>query len=344
MQKSAIKRKRLLFVILLFCIVEGIILLSYREFSALGINMDYPPSNQNRLAGHILFTGDNRGTTGLAGCERLGSLSRRATILTGFNDYIYLDFGNVTKDYYQFNQRALPLLEEALCEMNLGGLNLTKRDLIKFRDAGVQFRYIPLVSANLHIESPKALKQLVSRFLTLPLYLSNPKETRQITIGVTGITGNPRILHDAGLRFKVTGAAEALKDVMPELNKTDLKVLLFRDTIFHLEEILAEPGISFHLVLASSTLPEHVNKMIELNGTPVAFVDEDGRSIGHVRVTTNKTNGIGGNFTFNYDALIPGLGIKENKRVKALVNRMISNDIHSPEPSGGKNTHSGGDL
>lgn len=91
-----------------------------------------PGLNQNTeiLTGDIFFTGDTSGKYGLVGCDRLGSISRRAKILKKFGDYLYLDFGNFTMDNPHMDKAAVPIILKAYRYMDLKVMNLTKRDLL----------------------------------------------------------------------------------------------------------------------------------------------------------------------------------------------------------------------
>jgi hypothetical protein len=310
-------RKIILILLLFFFISEILVMISYVDGSNPGYTVSYTAPPDGVPSAHIVFTGDTSGKTGVAGCERLGSLSRRATILKGFHDYLYVDFGNIATDSPRFNRPALPLLEEALRAMRLKVLNLTRRDFVKFSEVDFQPLAITLVSANLEIEAPTGFRNAVKRYLLLPLYLSSTNGTSRVTVGLTGVTGDERVLHTGDIRFKVSGAVESLRRVMPGLNKADFKVLLFNDSFLELETILKHPGISFDLVIASSSLPGHVNRMIRVHGTPIVFSDEDGRSIGHVTISGRKKR-----LAVEYEALVPGLGAREDSRVKSLVKTM----------------------
>jgi 2',3'-cyclic-nucleotide 2'-phosphodiesterase (5'-nucleotidase family) len=278
----------------------------------------YPPSNGKWPAGDILFTGDTFGAIDLYGCELFGSISRRAKVLKKFNDYLYLDFGNITRNSLRVNQAAFPLLLEGLQYMDLKVLNFTRRDFINLSEIDYEVHGIHLVSANLQIQSPANQEKLVLPYKLLPLQLRSEKETLQITVGITGISNNLRKLHRGIANYTIADINPSLKKIMENLEKADLKVLLFNDTWFKLDKLLSGPDIRFHLVMASSTLPGHVNRMIYLHNTPVVFADEYGRSLGHVRVVKKKHG-----FKFEYNAYNLGMGIPEDTQIKKITTRIV---------------------
>jgi hypothetical protein len=287
--------------------------------------------------GEILFSGDLFGRTSESGCSRLGSLAARATIVKKFpsTNRIYLDFGNLLSDEFVKNRVEVPLLVEAYRRMGLGILNLTKRDLLKLVDSGSDICGIPLVSANLRIRRhPSAVPSQILRLppitshVVLPLRLSggdSPNDNEAIRVAVTGVSDDLRYMHQGRVEVTAADIYSSIKSIMPLLDKADLKVLLFNDSFFKLEELLSQPGIRFHLVLAASTLPGHVNRAITVEGTPVVFSDEEGRSVGHVRVF--KKAGDSG-FRFETRFFVPGLGAPKDGATLALV-KEISNRIHN---------------
>jgi hypothetical protein len=239
-------------------------------------------------------------------------------VLRKFDHYLYLDFGNITRNNERVNRAAFPLMREGLQYMGLSVLNLTKRDFINLSEIDYEPHGIHLVSANLRIQAPANQAKSVLPYKLLPLRLRSEKGARQITVGITGISNNLRKLHRGIARYTIADINPSLKKIMPDLEKADLKVLLFNDTWFKLEKLLAAPGIRFHLVIASSTLPLHINRMIYLHNTPVVFADEYGRSLGHVRVVKKK-NG----FTFDYNTYNLGMGIPRDRKIKEITKRIM---------------------
>jgi hypothetical protein len=315
---SALTKKSFLTIFSMFIIFEIIIIAT--NFNAIfpGNTMVYTPSNSTWPAGDILFTGDTFGAIDLYGCEQFGSISRRAKVLKKFNDYLYLDFGNITRNSLRVNKAAFPLLLEGLQYMGLKVLNLTKRDFINLSEIDYEVHGIHLVSANLQIQAPANQEKLVSPYKLLPFQLRSEKETLQITAGITGVSNNLRKLHRGFANYTIADINPSLKKIMEDLEKADLKILLFNDTWFKLEKLLSDPDIRFHLVIASSTMPGQVNRMIYFHNTPVFFADEYGRSLGHVRVVKKK-NG----FKFDYNAYNLGMGIPEDRQIKKLKKRII---------------------
>jgi 2',3'-cyclic-nucleotide 2'-phosphodiesterase (5'-nucleotidase family) len=316
--KSVVTKKSFLTILSLFIIFEIIIIAMNYNAIFPGNTGAYPAANGKWPAGDILFTGDTFGAIDLYGCEQLGSISRRANVLKKFNDYLYLDFGNITRNSPRVNKTAFPLLLEGLQYMKLDVLNLTKRDFINLSEINYEVHGIHLVSANLQIQAPANQGKLVLPYKLLPLQLRSKKETRQITVGITGISNNLRKLHRGIANYTMADINPSLKKIMGDLEKADLRILLFNDTWFKLDKLLTGPGIRFHLVIASSTLPGQVNRMIYLHNTPVVFADEYGRSLGHVRVVKKKHG-----FKFEYNAYNLGMGMPEDKQIKKITGRII---------------------
>jgi hypothetical protein len=315
---SAVTKKAFLTILSLFIIFEIIIIAT--NFNAIfpGNTMVYPPSDDTWPAGNILFTGDTLGAIDLYGCEQFGSISRRAKVVKKFNDYLYLDFGNITRNSLRVNKATFPLLLEGLQYMGLRVLNLTKRDFINLSEIKYEVHGIHLVSANLQIQAPANQGKMVLPYKLVPLELRSKKETLQITAGITGISNNLRKLHRGIANYTISDINSSLKKIVGELENADLKILLFNDTWFKLDKLLSDPYIHFHLVIASSTLPGQVNRMIYLHNTPVVFADEYGRSLGHVRVVKRKHG-----FRFEYNAYNLGMGIPEDRQIKKLTKRII---------------------
>jgi hypothetical protein len=310
--------------------------------------------NKEILTGDIFFTGDTFGKYGLMGCDRIGSISRRATILKKFTDYLYVDFGNFTMDNPQINKTAGPILLKAYRYMDLKVMNLTKRDLLNLTESNIdnsETSDIHFVSANLHISAPHrpanantnknihGLEKLISTCQLIPLRLKNNKETQEIFVGITGISNNERKLHCGKLNYDIKDIRQSLEQVMPILEKADIRILLFNETFFQLKRLLMDGTIRFDLVIAYPTLPEHINGYTYIKNTPVVFPDEYGRSLGHVRVYKKKP---GYEFKFNWYEL--GMGIPEDKPMTALT-RMIrqrisnsKNKIKNREPVPASNT------
>jgi hypothetical protein len=316
--KTAVKITPFLFIIPFFILCEIIILAVHFNLVFPGSTAANWPYSGQWPAGDILFTGDTFGVIDLYGCERFGSLSRRAAVLKKFPDYLYLDFGNITAERQRVNKAAFPLLLEGLQYMGLKVLNFTKQDFIDLSEIDCQAHGIHLVSANLVIHAPETQRKLVSLYQLLPFRLKNKTQSQVITVGITGISNNERKLHRGIAVYTVGEIKQSLKKIKNDLNKADLKILLFNDTYFKLEKLLADPGIRFDLVISRSTLPDQVNTMIRINNTAVVFADEYGRSLGHVRAVKKKDG-----FTFEYNAYNLGIGIPEDKQIKEITKGII---------------------
>jgi hypothetical protein len=316
--KSRVKKVPFLAIISLFILCEIIILAVNFNLVFSGSTAANWPYSGLRPAGDILFTGDTFGVIDLYGCERFGSISRRATVLKKFPDYLYLDFGNISADSQRVNKAVFPLLLEGLQYMGLKVLNFTKQDFIDLSEIDCQIHGIHLVSANLDIQAPGTQGKLVSPYRLLSFRLKNETHNQVITIGITGISNNERKLHRGIAVYTVRDIKQSLQKIKNDLDKADLKILLFNDTYFKLEKLLANPGIRFDLVISCSTLPDQVNRMIRINNTAVVFADEYGRSLGHVRVVKKKEG-----FKFEYNAYNLGIGIPEDKRIKKITKGII---------------------
>jgi hypothetical protein len=287
--------------------------------------------NSQLLTGHIFFTGDTFGKYGLVGCDRLGSISRRAKVLKKFDDYLYMDFGNFTVDNDVTNKAVVPILLKAYGYMDLKVMNLIKRDLLNLATANFHIKEIlelPLVSANLHLEAPRQppdskenireSEQVIAAHRLIPLQLKNREDTKLIIVGITGISNNERKLHKNKINFKIKDTRQSLARVMPFLEKADLKILLFNETFFELKKLLADGSIRFDLVIAYPTLPEHINGYTYIKNTPVVFPDEYGRSLGHARVCK-----INGDYSFEFDWYKLGMGIPRDQQMKTLTSMIL---------------------
>jgi len=290
--------------------------------------------NKNSLTGDIFFTGDTFGKYGLVGCDRLGSISRRAKILKKFSDYLYLDFGNFTFDNADVNKAAVPILLKAYQYMHLKVMNLTKRDLLNLTEINIDLektRDISFLSANLQLNGPHRppdsnenidrLEKMIATHQMIPLRLRNNEEIKQILVGITGISNNERKLHKNKINFQIKDIRQSLEKVIPFLEKADLKILLFNETFFELKRLLMDGTIRFDLVVAYPTLPGHINGYTYINNTPVVFTDDYGRSLGHVRIYK-----INNGYTFKFNWYELGMGIPEDDKVATLT-RLISKRI-----------------
>jgi len=254
----------------------------------------------------VLFTSDSFGTLRLHGCERIGSLARRAAIIRKFSHYLYLDAGNLTSDDTVFNKAMLPFLEEALMSMGLRVLNLTKQDFLHLSEASYSLSRFYLVSANLRGRDRESRAGCVLDRVSIPFSLKNKERTIPIMVGITGVTSNYRHIYNSDSDYTIEEIETALVRTgdTKEMKKADLKILLFNDSFFKLQKLLKRTNLGFHLVIATPTLPEHPNSMIFVRGTPVVFAQENGRTLGHVRV---EKNGNAYSFSFHYYTL--GMGI-----------------------------------
>ena len=303
---------------------------------------DLPGIKKNKeiLTGDIFFTGDTFGKYGLIGCDRLGSISRRAKILKKFADYLYLDFGNFTIDNPILNKSAAAILLNAYQYMGLKVMNLTKRDFLNIAESNNDIREtldIHFVSANLQLNIPYGipdsnenidrLGKMISTYQLIPLRLKNRETIKQILVGITGISNNERKLHKKKLNFKIKDIRQSLEQVLPFLEKADLKILLFNETFFELKRLLMDGTIRFDLVIAYPTLPEHINGYTYIKNTPVVFPDDYGRSLGHVRVYK-----INNGYTFKFNWYELGMGIPEDDKLETLtrlINKRITNSKKS---------------
>jgi hypothetical protein len=272
------------------------------------------------FTGNIFFTGDTSGFYEPAGCERMGSLPRRASLLKKFDKYLYLDFGNFTSGSLKGNKTVIPIQLESYRYMGLNALNLTKKDAVFLEQIAYENPGLNLISANLKIDTP-TFDRPFSKFIVLPFILTNSSGTREIKVGITGITNNLRQLHGDTFRYSVQDIALSLKEVENSISGTDLKILLFNDSFFTLEKLVKQNKIRFDLVLAHSTLPEHINKMIRIENIPVVFCDEHGRSIGYIKVLQSDKDK-SQPFTFEYDFFVPGMGASSDEGVKNIIQTM----------------------
>jgi len=269
------------------------------------------------LAGDIFFTGDTSGQFDPVGCDRLGSLSRRSYLLKKFDRYLYLDCGNFTHNNPGVNRIIMPALYEVFRLMDLKAINLTRRDLINLDELAGKIPGMNLVSAHLEADRNGLLAGSITKAAFLPLVLRNRDTDKSIIVGVTGISGMERKLHRPGLSYESTASRESLTAIQNILERADLRILLFSDSYFELKRLIAEKRLSCDLVIAGATLGEHIDKMIYIQGIPVVFGDEFGRSLGHIRVFKK-----GREYLFEYESFKIGEGFPEDNRVKALVEEM----------------------
>lgn len=195
----------LLAAVAVFLVIQ--FLLYSLNFNKLFINdiegCSWIEENKEKLTGDIFFTGDTFGKYGLIGCDRLGSISRRAEVLKKFEDYLYLDFGNFTIDNPRINKASLPILLKAYQYMDLKVMNLTKRDLLNLAETNFDIRKIRgihFLSANLYMNAPYLLinsnennleqGKFGSTYQLIPFHLKNNEEIQQILVGITGISNN----------------------------------------------------------------------------------------------------------------------------------------------------------
>jgi hypothetical protein len=200
-------------------------------------------------------------------------MTRRASTVKKFQNALYIDYGNAFKNNTRKNYSSIPRLERCYSHLGMDILNLTKRDFIHLIESGKRVTGLCLVSANLQFDSPASPQFSVFPYRLLHLRLTNQNTTEIISVGITGITNNNRLLHNENINFIVRDAATALKLIMPPLGKTDIKILLYNDWPHKLGPILSTPGIDFDLVIAATTQPQHLNTIIELKETLVFFSD-----------------------------------------------------------------------
>jgi hypothetical protein len=247
--------KRVLFLVAIAVFIITQVLLYSLNFNKLYFNDTdgRPGKNRNKeiLTGDIFFTGDTFGKYGLIGCDRMGSISRRAKVLRKFDYYLYMDFGNFTPDNPNINKAVVPLFLKAYQYMDLKVMNLTKRDLLNLTDNNFdtgKIREIGLVSANIQVNTPGNITnintgnrdKMVPTCHLVPFRLKNAEEIQEILVGITGVSNNERKLHKNKLKFKIKGIRQSLKQVMPVLDKADLKILLFNETFFELKRLLMD--------------------------------------------------------------------------------------------------------
>ncbi len=308
-----------LFIILLveiFIIHQGIFPLFSSQPRSYILSQPGPPT------GDILFTGDTFGEYNLHGCEILGSLTRRATLIGKFKDPMYLEFGNFTPEHPRINEVAVPFIAEALQTMGLRVLNCTKYDFINLGETPVDSLPFILVSANLRIHTPRRLSGLVSPCVVIPFILRSKTGNLPVSVGITGITFDFRRMHHGIVQYVVQDPIDSIKKIKTTLEKAELKILLFNAPFYGLKKLLAVSPVRFDLVIASQSLPQHQKTMIRINGVPVAFSDDYGRTLGHVSVI-KEPNG----FRFQYTPLMIGLGLPENLRINKIVDR-IDDALH----------------
>jgi|GEM_PF-1527113 len=313
-----------------FCI--GLFLLIFFEIFV--ITSNFPPFTITQLPGppfpetaapylDILFSGNTFGTLDLYGCERVGSIARRATLIAKFPHYLYLDYGNFTGGNISFNKAAAPFLLEIMSYLRISALNLTKQDYINLKEAGIPIQGIPMVSANLDIHRNSADNRCLSPFIIIDSSLKNKTHSIPITIAITAITSDRRQLHRCTIPYAVKDMEQSLHKIKNRLEKADFTILLFNDSFFKLEELLARQSLRFHLVIASPTLPHHSDVMIQVHDTPVVFAQEFGRSLGHVRIQKKHHR-----LSVIFNSYLLGMGIPGDNYIKELINRM-SDSFHS---------------
>ena len=274
------------------------------------------------FSGNILFTGDSGGFYELTGCERIGSTSRRAALLNKFTPYVYLDFGNFTSAGISRNKTTLPLIAHSYLSMHLNAINLTEKDWIHLNDTedtreDKSLHFLPFVSANLEIKDNNFLGNEIPKFIFIPFLLTRKSESKEIILGITGITEHAKRLYGKDTVFSVREIIPALKEVKPLLSRTDIKILLFDGSFFSLKKMINENDLGFDLVISNATLPDHVDKCISINNTRVFTCDEHGRSLSNIRVIKYKDG-----YNYIFDTLITGMGAPEDEGIKSLIMKM----------------------
>jgi len=306
----------IIFAVILFLAAEGFYF-SGRFKSKNETDLTGDPSKSRILTGAILCTADVTGYYEPAGCERFGSLTRRAALLNHFKNYLYLDAGHFTSDKLARNKAVAPFMETAYALMKLDAMNLTKHDMVNLYKIQHENLLLDYVSANLRIQAPGYLKNCLRPFKLIPFRLTCRSSTKDIRVGITGITDNERQIHPADLKFTVEDIEQSLKQVAPHLEPADIKILLFNDSFFKLEQLIRDKHIRFDLVIARATVPDLINRMLVIGDTTIVFPDEYGRTLGYIAVTREKNK-----YNFGFKALIPGMGTREDGIIARLVHEM----------------------
>jgi len=282
----------------------------------------YLSEQPEKPTGNIVFTADTFGEYNLHGCEIMGSLTRRATLLGKFKNPLYLDLGNFTPEHPRIDKVGIRFIAEALQTMGLQVANFTKYDFVNLGETDVNTLPFLLVSANLRIQTPVHLRNLVTRCAVIPFSLRSKRGNYPIRVGITGITFNNRRMHDNVVEYEVSDPVLSLNEIKTTLDKSDLKILLFNGPFYRLKKVLAGSAVRFHLVMASQSLPGQERTRIRVHDVPAVFTDDYGRTLGHVCVTKESKG-----FGFKYTPLMIGLGLPESLRINKMVSR-IEDALH----------------
>ena len=317
MQKNK-NNGKLIYVLLLFFFLLIQLILYLINFNRISfINNNIYLSNKDKFqTGNIFFTGDTKGAIDLIGCNKTkGSISRRAYILKKFDDYLYLDLGNFTNGNPQIDKTLIPVLLESFNYMKLNVINLTKRDLINIKNCNFDINKDIFTSSNIEIKTQNFSDNMISNYVLTPLKLKNENNECLIYIGIAGISDNRRIPNQSELDYSVKDIISSLKTIMSKLETADIKILLFNESFFRLKNLMMSGVIKFDLVLAQSLLPETKNKLIYINKTPIVFIDDLGKSLGHIKVYKGNQDYV---FEFNFFELRRSL--PEDNNMKTLTN------------------------
>lgn len=306
-------------IVVLIIVIIFILFPSDSRKIIFGKPFPYIDLSPDLLTGHILFTGDTFGKTQTAGCSRLGSLSRRVRIIKQFPFNLYLDYGNITDDTSYLHSLEFPCLLDIFRYTPIHALNLGKEDYINFAQKKI-VPDIPIVSANLKILAQCSFKDHLKPYIIVPFYLHSKTQNRRFTAGITGITDNQRLIISNPQYvspFTVSDPVDSLRAIKEPLEKADITILLYNDSIHNLEPLLKKNPIHFDLVLASASTSDYINTMTIIQNTHVAFTEEEGKSLGYVRVTFDNKQ-----FKFHYEPLIPGIGGSEDSYVSLRIKQM----------------------
>ncbi len=269
------------------------------------------------LVGNIFLSGNTFGVMRYSQCGRTSEvLAKKVGLLDRFQDYLFIDTGNLTSGDPRVDANLFSPLTECLKLARLRAINATKNDLVSIAFSHPALDGVPFISANLGSDSIPVNK--VSR---LPFRMNGSGQiTETIDISITGIADNPRITN-GGLPsgFFYVDPDISLKSIGSVMGEADLKILLVNYPLYKTKSVLEGVGFRFDLIVCQSSRYERPRTTTKINGTPVIILDESGRELTRVKVVKRGSK---------YDFAVSTLDLMKNwptdKRAEEIVKAYFS--------------------